>query len=332
MPSSEGEGWPLVSVVVITYNQERYIRQTLDGIFMQETSFEYEVIVGEDCSPDGTRGILLEYKERHPEALHLILQEKNVGMNKNAEAVWRRCRGKYIAYCEGDDYWTDPLKLQKQVDFLENNPGYSGICHKHMVEYADGNVVSMPDRLTVRDYTMEHYMRGMLPGQTATVVHRNFISADPECAEVFYSCCSGPGDVKLALWMTSMGMVRRLRDEMSVYRFMVSSTSASAAKHKKNTAILQYGMVADLERLSKAIYGKELNFAKWHAKAWEIALVYFIKKPCSENVKIIKTLSSLYDKKSRCRYLIMAPWVLFQHVAQKIHVEVNKLRMKRISH
>jgi glycosyltransferase involved in cell wall biosynthesis len=327
-----GNSGPLVSVCVITYNHERYIRQTLDGILMQETTFKYEVIVGEDCSPDNTREILLEYKEKHPETIHLILHEENVGMNKNAEAVWRRCRGKYLAYCEGDDYWTDPLKLQKQIDFLEGHPDHSGICHRHMVEYADGSVVSMPDRLATSDYTIEHYMKGLLPGQTATVVHRNFISADPELAEVFYGCCDTPGDMKLALWMTSMGTVHRLREEMSVYRFMATSTSASAAKHKKNTAIFQYAMASDLEKLSKAIYGKELNFEKWHAKAWELALVFFIRKPCGENARVIKTLSSSYDRKSRYRYLIKAPWVLLQHIAQKLRIEANKLRAKNVSY
>ena len=115
----------LLSVNMITYNHEKYIAQALDSVLMQKVDFKYEIVVGEDCSTDGTRMILLEYKEKYPHIFNLILHEKNVGAAKNIQAVDRACRGEYIAALEGDDYWTDPHKLQTQVDEMRKYPD----CH-----------------------------------------------------------------------------------------------------------------------------------------------------------------------------------------------------------
>lgn len=116
-----------VSVFVITYNHEDYIEKALESILMQETNFDYEIVVGEDCSTDNTRKILLEYKKKHPKKFKLLLHEKNIGAMQNQIKTMDACTGKYIAICEGDDYWVSPHKLQKQVNFLESNPSYN-IC------------------------------------------------------------------------------------------------------------------------------------------------------------------------------------------------------------
>ncbi|HTL08435.1 MAG TPA: glycosyltransferase [Chitinophagaceae bacterium] len=111
---------PLVSVCVLTYNHEHFIRQCLEGIMMQKTDFPFEVIVGEDCSTDKTASIVAEFEHLYPGVIKPVYQQKNVGGGRNAyECCYPRLSGKYIAICEGDDYWTDAHKLQKQVDFLE---------------------------------------------------------------------------------------------------------------------------------------------------------------------------------------------------------------------
>jgi RimJ/RimL family protein N-acetyltransferase/GT2 family glycosyltransferase len=115
----------LVSVFMITYNHERFIREALDGILNQKVNFDLEIIVGEDCSSDNTREILLEYKNKYPNLFQLLLHSPNVGAKQNHILTQSACKGKYIAFCEGDDYWTEPNKLQKQVDFLEKNEEYS---------------------------------------------------------------------------------------------------------------------------------------------------------------------------------------------------------------
>lgn len=121
---------PLLSVVTVTYNHEPFIAQCIEGVLMQQVSFPIEFIIGEDCSADGTRAICQRYAEQYPELIRLIVSDFNVGGLANERRVMAAARGKYIAYCEGDDYWTDPLKLQKQVDFLESHPEYSACFHR----------------------------------------------------------------------------------------------------------------------------------------------------------------------------------------------------------
>lgn len=113
---------PLLSICLITYNHATYIRQAIEGALMQNVNFEHELIIADDFSTDGTREILLEYKKMHPGFIRLILQEKNVGAARNWMDLISSPKSRYIAYFEGDDYWTDPLKLQKQVDYLERHP------------------------------------------------------------------------------------------------------------------------------------------------------------------------------------------------------------------
>lgn len=122
----------VVSVACITYNHAPYIRQCLEGFLMQKTNFPIEIIVHDDASTDGTDDIIREYVLKYPELFKVILQEENQ-YSKGVDVlslVLERSAGKYIALCEGDDYWTDPLKLQKQVDFLENNPEYVMCSHR----------------------------------------------------------------------------------------------------------------------------------------------------------------------------------------------------------
>ncbi len=121
---------PLLSIVTITYNHEPFIAKTIEGVLMQQVNFPIEFIIAEDCSTDGTRRICQEYAERYPELIHLITSENNVGAVANERRAMLAAKGKYIAFCEGDDYWTDPLKLQKQVDFLEAHPEYSVTFHR----------------------------------------------------------------------------------------------------------------------------------------------------------------------------------------------------------
>lgn len=121
---------PLLSVVTITYNHEPYIAKCIEGVLMQKVNFPIEFIIAEDCSTDGTRAICEKYATKHPKLIRLITSETNIGYNPNELRAMKAAKGKYIAYCEGDDYWTDPMKLQKQVDFLETNPNYSICFHR----------------------------------------------------------------------------------------------------------------------------------------------------------------------------------------------------------
>ena len=112
---------PLVSVCMITYNQASYIREAIEGVMMQRTDYSFELIISDDCSQDYTRSICEDYREKYPDKVRLLFRDQNLGVSENFYAALFSATGKYIAFCEGDDYWIDPYKIQKQVDFLEQN-------------------------------------------------------------------------------------------------------------------------------------------------------------------------------------------------------------------
>ncbi len=160
---------PLVSICCITYNHAPFIRQALDGFLMQKC-VDFEILIHDDCSTDGTTEIIREYAEKYPDIIKPLYETEN----QYSKGVWvdgfnyRRAKGKYIAYCEGDDYWTDPLKLQKQVDFMESYPDYSVCFHtfrNHIVQ-TDEYIEPAPTQLLRdngnpdgMDITMDMYFR-----------------------------------------------------------------------------------------------------------------------------------------------------------------------------
>jgi len=128
-----------VSVAIFAYNHERFIRQAIDSALMQQVDFDYEIVIGEDCSMDDTRAIVADYQKRFPRRICLLLSEKNLGGRKNLTRTLRNCQGEYVALLDGDDYWTSPYKLQKQVDFLDSHPECAICFHEVTVFDEDGS-------------------------------------------------------------------------------------------------------------------------------------------------------------------------------------------------
>lgn len=132
----------VVSVIMITYNHEKYIRQAIDGVTMQKTNFRYELLVGDDASTDDTQEIIKELAQKNPDIIKPILRDKNMGAVLNFSDLLERSKGKYVAICDGDDFWTCDCKLQKQVNFLESHAEYTICCHPVLQIYDDK---SQPD-------------------------------------------------------------------------------------------------------------------------------------------------------------------------------------------
>ncbi|MDR2502989.1 MAG: glycosyltransferase [Deltaproteobacteria bacterium] len=129
---------PKLTILCIAYNQERFLPQTLEGFIRQETSFPFEAIVADDCSTDGSAEVIREYARRRPDIIKPIFRERNLGIYENLAATFSLARSEYAALCEGDDYWTDPEKLQMQVDYLESHPASSLCFHHTQVIHEDG--------------------------------------------------------------------------------------------------------------------------------------------------------------------------------------------------
>jgi glycosyltransferase involved in cell wall biosynthesis len=225
---------PMVSVAVITYNHSKYIRQALDSILMQKVDFEYEIVVGDDCSPDDTQDILREYQALYPDKFKMILRDKNIGGTKNGYDVKMHCTGKYVAHLEGDDYWIDQNKLQKQVDFLNANPEYIGTAHKMIMVGEGGQKLTQQYYPDCKDriYTLDHYGRGLLPGHAATLVYRNIYREHKYDYSIFYKAHDIIGDRTLALILAGLGNIYCFDEKMSCYRYVTNQGTSFSAQAK----------------------------------------------------------------------------------------------------
>jgi glycosyltransferase involved in cell wall biosynthesis len=207
---------PLVSISCITYNQKEFIEQALDSFLMQKTDFPYEILIGDDYSTDGTREIVVNYQKKFPDKIRLISSDKNVGRVENILKVFDSVLGKYIAICEGDDYWTDPLKLQKQVDFMESNEKFSTCAHQTLTKY-DFQVEeetqfyigkTNKNILTVRDFLDK------IPFHTSSILFRkSLLNLSPL---IQYPALVR--DHPLMIILSTFGPIKLLPDIMSVYR------------------------------------------------------------------------------------------------------------------
>lgn len=226
----------VLSIYVATYNHEKYIVQALESIRMQKTQYTYEVLVGEDCSTDKTREVLKEYERTHPGFLKVYYREHNMHKEKinNAADLKKRCTGKYIIALEGDDYWIDPYKIEKQISFLESHDDYLAVAHNCMVvneksEQIDEKYPECYDS----EYELKHYMRGILPGQLTTVMYRNYLTNDIFDTS-FLNCGIQPGDKRLFFSLICNGKIRCIQEKMSAYRHVTNGGSSYSANVKHN--------------------------------------------------------------------------------------------------
>ena len=202
-----------VSVWMTAYNHEKYLAQCLDSVLMQKTDFDFDIILGEDCSTDKTREIALEYQKYHPDKIKLFLPEKNTGMMQMDVATHVLCKGEYLALLNGDDYWTDENKLQIQADFLDANPDSVMCYHKALVENEDTGYTFETVYLENSDtLPVESLLLGYNPVMTPTVMIRNIISL-PE-----WYCSMPYGDMLIYLLLAQKGKIRYIDRMMSVYR------------------------------------------------------------------------------------------------------------------
>lgn len=205
---------PMVTVRTSTYQHGKYIKQCIEGVLSQKTNFPFEFIIGEDFSTDGTREIVLEYAKKYPDIIRVITADYNVGVKANGFRCIRAIRGKYIALCEGDDFWTDPNKLQKQVDFLENNKDYILSFHpvKVLFENSEEKDYIFPRSSDKSKFNLEELLKENYI-QTNSVVYRN-----QNNSEVNFPIDIAPGDWFSHLYYAQFGKIGFINEVMAVYR------------------------------------------------------------------------------------------------------------------
>lgn len=210
---------PLVSVSMITYNHESFIKEAIEGVLMQETNFDYELVIADDCSPDNTQEIVNEFILNHPKGnvIRYFRHSKNIGMSANGIFATKECKGDYIAVCEGDDYWVDSYKLQKQVDFLENNNEY--VIHSGSANIIRDNILTdeiigahdfMPRTFLLKDFYHQNNL------VTCTVLFRNILNQND--LNFFNNVIFVDWYLYVLLLNKSKKKAYRSKDILSVYR------------------------------------------------------------------------------------------------------------------
>jgi glycosyltransferase involved in cell wall biosynthesis len=310
---------PMVSVVMITYNHEKYIAEAMNGVFMQKCDFDIEFIIANDKSTDETDRKILEYLSEVSIPKNIKIEyanhEQNKGVSKNFKWALQQASGKYIAYCEGDDYWTDPLKLQKQVDFLEENPDYVVTSHNARVINTTGETLKqrkLPKLVSSTSYSQQALKKGMHL-LTLTMVYRNvnFISYFEEDfqnilnADTYLISCLGfygkgmyLEDIQDACYRVHDGGVWSKKSEFTKFKNLINTYSSLYKLHFHENSepnVLEYfeKLLSTLSNKMILNADKRISFSEFKNSI----PIYFKFSKNSQNYTVFKaTLLLIYRK------------------------------------
>jgi len=253
-------GRPLVSVLMLAYNHGQYLAAAIEGVRMQDAVFQIELVIGEDCSPDNTREVALDYQRRYPRLIRVITSDANVGMQENLRRVFEASRGDFLAFCEGDDYWTAQDKLSRQLAVFAARSEVAICFHAALVfDHASQRVVREIRRNTrARDFSLSEVILGgggMIP--SASMVLRRMVLCPMD--DWLLKC--PVGDYPMAMWAASLGVCHGLPDTMSVYRAGLPSSWSSSVLDADNYWKHVVGVIAMLEELPRKTGRTDVEWA-----------------------------------------------------------------------
>lgn len=300
----------MVSICCLTFNHKDYIEETIESFLKQKTTFKYEIIIHDDCSTDGTIEILKKYKKKYPKTIKLMLEKENQ-YSKNIKIepmVFKESCGKYIAFCEGDDYWSDENKLQKQFDFMENNSNYSLLVHDALLYMQD--IHSFRERKCAvqesRDCSIEEIILG-------TGVGGSF----PTCS-MFFKCdivkelpdffMDAPvGDMPLMLFLGLRGKIYYMKDSMAVYRCNTPGSWSVRIQNRTNEEVISSqkrfdDMMLSFNQFSDCKYDKEVRL---YLLRNDFELNLYLKNYNYLKEKKFKDLYKIASSKEKVRYFLL---------------------------
>lgn len=297
---------PIVSICCITYNHEDYIRDAIDGFLMQKTSFPIEIIIHDDASTDNTADIIKEYANKYPELFVTILQSENQwskgGGSIYARFVYPRARGKYIAMCEGDDFWTDPFKLQKQVDFLENNSEYVACYHNAIINYVDKkNKNHLYNKINEsRNVSLEEIINNWSVPTASIVMRKKVIDNLPDWRNNIYS-----GDYTLILLCLNIGKLYFINEVMSVYNVSLKGSSVSS----------------QIKGNSTFVFNEHIKLLKYFNEYTNEVYISIIKK----RIKSLNNEIAYYELKEKgvVKAMMKFPKMFFEKLINRLRIELR---------
>lgn len=315
---------PLISVLILTYNQEKFISHTINGVLLQEGNFEVEIIIADDCSTDNTSKICTEFQNRYPKKIVHIINDKNEGVIKNYFRSIKLCKGEFIAVCAGDDYWIDPFKLQKQIKILKNNKEIVLVYTNWIrIQYKDtkakiaytklpkNRICYYGSKTNIENVLLGYF--GYYPKPSTICFRKAPLLTELNSNYDVFTNPENPGESHLAYsFLAKHGNFEYLEDPTTVYRHLESSVSHFEESMRKNDFIIAYlkmrltlVQVHGLSKLFSFLYSN-LNFYNLLKSCFlsnnkELALR--VSETYNTNYKLIfpgrKIISFFYNKLTR---------------------------------
>lgn len=268
---------PLVSVILIAYNQRRYIRQAIESVLAQETSFSYELLIGDDASDDGTGDIVAEYARAYPDRVRAFIRPENLGAARNAVLLLQQARGEFIASLEGDDYWIDPQKLEKQAAFLRESPGFIGCTSRIRCVDENGRAIrGKPEWIRQkRVFTLADFDGVHLPGQASSLMRRNIFRTPAHDYSVLTEADTMISDRTAMLIFLLQGDFYCFDQPMSVYRYAPALQGGNLTSRLAGEASIlrDIQITRAMERYAYEEFGRRIVFSRFRRELYAKARV-----------------------------------------------------------
>ena len=317
-----------VSVLICTYNQEKYIAQAIESILCQKTDYEFEIIIGDDASTDNTGKIVRDFLERYPHKIKAVRQNSNIGATRNCSEISKLAKGKYIATCDGDDCWDDAERIQKQVAFLENHENYSAICGRTRLMDEMGNSICEKrlgdvDRFWEYEndvFNLKDFENWKMPGHNSAILGRNvWLRYNPE---ILYKIHETVGDRTGILLYLLLGPIRCNNEVVSCYRIRKDDNHFVAQYFLDNLRDQDVEMMNNLERLAEE-HGRKLDLSKMKKNRFVAAICAWLKSPTEKNLKVLKNIICLVDRKPEYMFLAVKTILLKLYYWKIVHRDIR---------
>lgn len=287
------EDIPVVSICMITYGHEKFIEQAINGVLMQECNFKIELILSNDCSPDNTDEVIQNILKNHPKAslIKYFKQERNLGFMSNFNFALQYCKGKYVALCDGDDYWIDPLKLQKQADFLDANPDY--VIHSANAAQLESDSYTIENNVLTDITDCSFVLEDFLAKNNLLTCTSMFRNIDYKLPSDFTKVTFGDWFLYAILLKTSDAKAHRGTELFSVYRVHNDGVMGTMNELKHYSAHVDQILIIH----------KYLKLKSFNAKVKKALSYYFLQqyRIQMKNKKYIKSLKLFFTNFKYCK-------------------------------
>ena len=303
-----------VSIIVPAFNHAKYISQTFDSILAQRTGFKYEIVVGDDCSRDHSREIIRKYMDRHPGVFVNISRNKNIGAANNIYELLKRSKGKYIAFCEGDDYWCDDARIERDISWLNKNPEYIGICGRTIPVGENGEKLGIEDIpaeerfwIYAKDcFAIEDFSRWQMPGHLSALTLRNIVQNNNAGSSVIRKAHPVVADRTIVLMGSLRGNIKCSQNTVSCYRFRITEngTNFMSEFKKKNMRYEDYHMMCIFEKYAWKKFHKQLDLSAIKADRFIGSVLVWMNSMDGRDWEVLWKIVLENGHKIRCIYYI----------------------------